>query len=293
MPDKFTATWVSHSSMSDFLKCPRAYFLNNVYKDPQTGHKITITSPAMTLGSVVHEVLESLSVLPTQTRFKDSLIQKFDQYWQKHTGKKGGFTDPDQEHQTKLRGEEMIKNVMQNPGPLKNLSVKIKQDLPQFWLSEADNIILCGKIDWLEYHPDTDTVSIIDFKTGQNREKESSLQLPIYALLVANCQKRQADNAYYWYLAGDGEMIEKTLPDLKEAHREILQIGKKIKLARQLRQFKCPHGPSGCYACRPFEQILRGEAEHVGVNNYNQDLYLVEREATELQKKEIDDSVVL
>ena len=34
--DKYTAVWVSHSSMGDFLKCPRAYFLHNVYKDPKT-----------------------------------------------------------------------------------------------------------------------------------------------------------------------------------------------------------------------------------------------------------------
>ena len=35
--DKYTATWVSHTSLSDYIKCPRAYFLKNVYKDPQTG----------------------------------------------------------------------------------------------------------------------------------------------------------------------------------------------------------------------------------------------------------------
>ncbi len=54
MPDKYTATWVSHSSMGDFIKCPRAYYLKNMYKNPKTGKKIGIVSPALSLGSAVH-----------------------------------------------------------------------------------------------------------------------------------------------------------------------------------------------------------------------------------------------
>lgn len=290
MSDKFSATWVSHSSMSDFLKCPRAYYLNNVYKDPKTGHKIAITSPAMSLGSAVHNVLESLSQLPTNVRFKDSLIQKFNETWDKYTGKKGGFISPEQEKEYKKRGEEMIRRVMENPGPLENLSVKIKQDLPHFWLSEEDNIILCGKIDWLEYFPDTDTVHILDFKTGQKTESDDSLQLPIYSLLVHNCQKRKASKASYWYLALDEGMVEKDLPDLTAAKEKVLQIAKQIKLQRKLEKLECPNGPDGCFACRPFEAILRGDAEFVGTSEYNQDLYLVN---TQSNKESDDDSVIL
>jgi ATP-dependent helicase/DNAse subunit B len=288
--DKFTATWVSHSSIGDFLKCPRAYYLNNVYKDPKTGHKISITSPAMSLGSAVHTVLESLSTVPTPLRFKDSLISKFDEVWKSISGKKGGFTSKEQEMEYKKRGEEMIKNVMKDPGPLKKLSVKIKQDLPHYWISPEDNIILCGKLDWLEYYPDTDTVGILDFKTGKNREDEKSLQLPIYSLLVHNCQKRKATTAKYWYLAEGNEFLEKDLPDLDESHEKILAIAKKIKTARKLESFKCPKGPKGCFACTPLESILRGDAEFVGESAYRQDLYIVNKD--NLNKDE-DDSVIL
>lgn len=288
--DKYTATWVSHSSINDFLKCPRAYYLNNVYKDPQSGHKISITSPAMSLGSAVHDVLESLSNLPTATRFKDSLIEKFSNSWKKFTGKKGGFTSIDQEALYRNKGEEMIKNVANNPGPLARLSVKINQDLPHFWLSPEENIILCGKIDWLEYFPDTDQVSIIDFKTGKNKEDDNSLQLPIYSLLVHNCQKRSAISAKYWYLAEGSDLVEKSLPDLEDSHQKILMIAKKIKLARKLSQFKCPNGEKGCFACRPLEAVVRGEAEFVGLNNYGQDLYLVDKD---LLKDDVADSSIL
>ncbi len=285
MSDKFTAVWASHTSISDFLQCPRAYYLKNVYKDPKTRHKIQLMSPPLALGQVVHSVLESLSVLPGSERFKESLITKFERNWKSITGRKGGFFDEQTEAEYKERGHLMLQKVMDHPGPLENLAVKIKEDLPHYWLSETDNIILCGKIDWLEYLKDSDSVNIIDFKTSKNEENESSLQLPIYHLLVHNCQHRQVSKASYWYLE-TGKIVEKTLPDLDSAHAQILKIAKEMKLARQLERFKCPHGEGGCFACRPFEKILRGEAEFVGENDYHQDIYVMQRSTKEIAKED-------
>ncbi len=285
MPDKFSAVWVSHTSISDFLQCPRAYYLKNIYKDPKTRHKMQIMSPPLALGQVVHSVLESLSVVPTKDRFQESLVTKFERNWLAVTGKKGGFFDSATEAKYKDRGRAMLQQVMDNPGPLTGLAVKIKEDLPHYWLSEDDGIILCGKIDWLEYLADTDSVNIIDFKTSKSEESESSLQLPIYHLLVHNCQHRQVQKATYWYLEL-GTVVDKTLPPLEEAHQQILKIAKEIKLARQLERFKCPHGEAGCFACRPFERILQGEAEFVGENEYHQDIYVLPRAKQELTKEE-------
>lgn len=288
--DKYTATWVSHTSISDFLQCPRAYYLKNVYKDPRNRHKVQIMTPALALGQIVHDVLESLSVVPTQERLSRSLVERFDASWKKVSGKKGGFLSDTQEEKYKRRGQEMMRRVMQNPGPIKRLAVKIQQDLPHFWLSEDDGIILCGKIDWLEYLPDEDAVHIIDFKTSKSMEKESSLQLPIYHLLVDRCQKRTVAKASYWYLELNNHLTEKELPDLFEAEQEILKIAKQVKLARQLERYKCPQGEEGCFHCRPFEKILKGEAELVGTNDYNQDVYILSPESKE---EETPESVIL
>ncbi|HEX7018119.1 MAG TPA: PD-(D/E)XK nuclease family protein [Patescibacteria group bacterium] len=274
-PDKFAATWVSHSSMRDFLSCPRAYYLNNVYRDPNTKHKIQLMSPALALGGAVHEVVESLSVLPAPDRLKESLISKFDKVWKKVTGEKGGFSNDSQEQQYKQRGEAMLRRIMNNPGPITRLAVKIKEELPQFWLSESDNIILCGKIDWLEYLPDSDSVHIIDFKTSKREEAGESLQLPIYHLLVSRTQRHKVSGASYWYLELSDELQEKELPDLHAAEEQVLQIAKKIKLARQLGKFACPEGENGCRTCRPLEKIVRGQAKQIGVNSYNQDVYIL------------------
>ena len=181
-PDKYSATWVSHSSISDFLKCPRNYFLRNVYKDPRTGHKMTIMSPPLTLGQAVHEVIESLAVLPVGERLKVSLVKKLDSVWPKVAGKRGGFKNHEIEIEYRDRAVQMLINLQEDPGPILKKAIKIKSSmgLPNYWLNEEDKIILCGKIDWLEYEEKNDSVRIIDFKTGKNEEPEDSLQLPIY-----------------------------------------------------------------------------------------------------------------
>ncbi len=205
--DKYNAVWVSHSSMGDFLKCPRAYYLHNVYKNPNTRRKISIVSPAMSLGSAVHEVVEGLAQFKAEERAEnikeEAMLKAYEKAWQRVSGKKGGFQSVEEESDAKERGKAMLTRVAKNPSPLLEKTVKVKDGdnglPPNFLLSETDNIILCGKIDWLIYKPEDDSVHILDFKTGRNEEKEESLQLPIYQLLLKKLQKRKTSGASYWY----------------------------------------------------------------------------------------------
>lgn len=274
--DKYTAVWVSHTSMGDFISCPRAYFLKNIYRDPKTGHKIKLMSPPLALGQAVHDTLEIISFLPTAKRFDEPLIEKFEGSWKKVSGKRGGFSSFELENKYKEKGRKMIQRMINHPGPLSKLAVKLNMNLPYFWLSEKENIILCGKIDWLEYLPDTDRIHIIDFKTGKSEEDSESLQLPIYYLLAENCQQRKVSKASYWYLERSDLPVEKGLPDLKKARETIFKIARRIKLARQLEIFRCPH-KNGCRFCRPFEAVVKGEAELVGVDEYGSDVYILEQ----------------
>lgn len=286
MPDRYLATWISHSSISDYLSCPRAYFLKNVYKDPSSNHKLQIVTPALSLGIAIHEVLENLSTLSVAERFRESLLIAYEKNWPRYSGEAGGFFSEALEQEYLARGRAMLLRVQEHPGPLKNLAVKIKGDLPNYYLSEKDNLILCGKLDWLEYNQTTKTVHIIDFKTSKNPEKESSLQLPIYLLLATYCQKYEVEKASYWYLGLQDELTPKKLPTLKAAKQEILQIGQKISLARKLKTFKCPHG--GCPACEPFERILKGEGKKVGENlQMRRDSYILRFQRPEEDLEEI------
>ena len=276
--DKYNSVWVSHSSISDFLKCPRLYFLHNVYKN-EKGRKINTTSSALSLGIAVHETLEGLSKYKAEERFLKPLENSFEEEWKKVSGKQGGFKNEQEEAEAKERGKNMILRVTKNPGPLARKTVKLPlahNDMPpNFFLSEEKNIILNGKIDWLEYIPEDDSIRVIDFKTGKNEEKENSLQLPIYLLLLNNLQKRKISGAAYWYLDHSDKPISVELPDIKKTHESVLEIAKKIKIAREKQEFNCPKGESGCFACRPFEKILRGEAEFVGLGGYGQEMYIV------------------
>lgn len=280
MPDKYKAVWVSHSSMGDFLKCPRLYYLHNVYKDPKTNRKMSLVTPYMSLGIAVHNVVEGLADYPAEERMKRDLRATFEEEWLKVTGKKGGFTSDEQEEAFKVRGKEMINMVIKNPRFLTNKRIKLPQsEMPcNFYLSEDDNIILNGLIDWIEYLED-DTLHMVDFKTGKHEEKESSLQLPIYLLLCNALQKRKVTKASYWYLETD-KIVEKELPDIDSAYKAVYEVAIKVKEARESKSFICPSGDEGCMHCRVYEDILllkdgkEAPVEYVGVGGFNQDMYI-------------------
>jgi ATP-dependent helicase/DNAse subunit B len=280
MADKFKAVWVSHSSIADFLKCPRLYYLRNVYKDPKTKHKITVMTPALALGQAVHNVIELLSAIRQEERMNAKVFDMYEEEWKKVSGKLGGFKSKEQEDEYKTRGRLMLQKIMDNPGPLKSKALKLKSiegsvNLPWYWLNEEDNLILSGKIDWVEYLEDSDSIHIIDFKTGKNEEKNDSLQLPIYCLLAKNLQKRNVEKISYWYLDNDKGFIEMEIPDENKSYEKVYEIAKRIKLGRQIEHLKCPKGDDGCFACTPLERVLRGEGELVGVSEYKQDIYIL------------------
>jgi len=281
MSGKYKAVWISHSGIADFLKCPRLYYLRGVYKDPKTSHRITIITPPLALGQAVHDVIESLSIKPLEKRFEVPLFDLFEKAWENVEGEKGGFKSKKEEKEYKERGKNMIKKIMDNPGPLKNRRVKLKIEdptfsLPHYLFNEDDNIILDGKIDWLEYLPDTDTIHIIDFKTGKNEESDESLQLPIYYLLTKNLQGRKVSKISYWYLDENNknDFVEMAIPNENEAYEKIYNVAKRIKLGRQIGHLKCPKGEVGCFACRQYEQILKGNGKLVGTNGW-QDIYIL------------------
>ncbi len=283
--DKYSAVWISHSSLSDFLACPRAYYFANIYKNPKSGKKITIINPFLSLGQVVHSVVESLSLLPAEERFAKPLSQRFEEDWKKVSGKKGGFTSQQQEKDFKARGITMLARVEEDPGPLLRKAVKIKEELPHYWFSKDDGIILCGKIDWIEYLEEEKAVHIIDFKTGRRTESEGSLQLPIYYLLATNTQSFPVKKMSYWYLDAENpeDFVDVQLPDEKSAIAEIMQIAQRVKLARKLNHFKCSTDEkAGCRHCAPYDAIVKGHGEFAGINIYNKEAYILTDEAKSL-----------
>lgn len=266
--------WVSHTSIGDFLSCPRAYYLRHIYKDQKTGRKINIINPAMALGLTVHDVLESLYSYNADERVKVQLVEQFEKAWEHVSGELGGFRDVVEEQIFKDRGLRMMRRVMDNPGFLLKRAVRLRSPdelPPRFLISAEENIILCGKIDWLEYFEEDDSVHIIDFKTGLNDEREDSLQLAIYMLLVKNCQKRNIKKISYWYLERDNAPKERPMPIIEDAENRVMDIALKIKKLRLEGKYECRRG--GCYSCRPLEEVAAGKAKWIKTSGY-MDVYI-------------------
>jgi ATP-dependent helicase/DNAse subunit B len=252
----------------------------------------------MSLGSAVHQVIEPLALLKSEERLQKieskELLNIYENIWPKYSGKMGGFLDIETENDFKARGAEMIKNVLENPGPIIKKTVKFYTGdfIPNIYLSEKDNILLCGLVDWVEYIEKDDTLRVIDFKTGNRDEKEDSFQLPIYKILVESLQKRKVSGAAYWYLAREKFPTSKELndEDVEDIKNQILKIGIEIKKIKDSAKnktqmedmFKCKFSGTDhiCYDCKDAELIRNytkdtEEIEYLGVGEYKQDLYLI------------------
>ncbi len=254
---------------------------------------MSIVTPHMSLGIAVHNVLEGLAEYPAAERMKRDLRATFEEEWQKVSGIKGGFNTGEQEEEFKMRGKDMINNVIKDPKFLVNKRIKLPKEKmnPNYFLSEKDNIILNGQVDWIEYMDD-DTLHIVDFKTGKREEADGSLQLPIYLLLCNALQKRKVSKVSYWYLESD-KIVEKELPDAEKSYRDVYDVALRVKTAREKGEFICPNGnydpatdKGGCPNCLPYEKILqwkRGESDDgdnplvvsVGIGGFNQDMFSV------------------
>lgn len=268
--------WVSHSKINDFMKCPKAYYLHYLYKNPLTGNKITIINPHLALGLSVHDTLDAFASVPSLDRPKFPFEEMLSNIWEeKYSGKKGGFSTKEEEISFKEKGLMMINKVSENLGPLANKSVRLLSPdhlPPRYFLSKEEGIVLSGKVDWIEYFEEDNSLHIIDFKTGKTEEDLSSLQLPIYSLLATNCQTRKVRKASYWHLATDNEPLEVKMPDLVLAKTHIFNIAMKIKKATLARELDCTKGE--CYVCKPYISIINKDAELVRQNDY-QDIYML------------------
>lgn len=268
----YGSLWISPTSIADFDKCPRLYFLHNVYKNPKTGKKIQVTNPHMTLGLTVHNVLGTISKLPKNKRFEIPLATIFENEWSQYLGKRGGFKDAEEEAEFKQKGIDMLLKLEKNPGILTHFANKISEKIPSMLLSQKDNIVLCGVVDWIEVLSDG-SLHIVDFKTGKKQDDESSLQLAVYMLLVAAYLKHPVSKISYWFLSQDNGFQHEQIPDIESVTQFLIEKGQTIKKAKLESRLVCAKG--GCRYCTKFEKVVGGEGEYVGLSSMERELYFV------------------
>lgn len=264
------AVFLSYTSLNDFAKCPHAYYLKNVYRDPRHGYKLQLASPYLTLGATVHDTikwyLESFE-RPT----KEQTIKQFRNLWQKYRGKRGGFVSLEDEANFGRRGLSMLDNFLQNVGSLGKSAPPVS--FPKHIV--VDNIVLTGNMDYVEELPDG-TLHIIDFKTG-SKDEDDPQQLYLYAILAEDYYDKKVSKISFWYLDRDDKPKVATLDPLEKTLSWLVNKGLEIKQALTVNDWQCSHPTSPCRDCVDYQAIIAGKGEFLFTDyTYKKEVYFLE-----------------
>jgi isopentenyl phosphate kinase len=273
--------WISHSAISSYEKCPHLYYLEYEYRNPATNNRIQIVNPYLALGSAVHETIEELLDVPIKKRIKVSLEERFSEIFEKYRGFNGGFISKKKEEDFFSRGLKMVKQV-QDSNFLSLPSTNTISNFPSMNLI-GQNVKLVGSIDWVLLLPNK-KAHIVDFKTGNSKESNGSLQLPIYTLLAKENLKEEVEKVSYWYLQNDLDPVEQEIKDTRESLEILKEKAQTIKKAIDDNFFPCNYGKK-CFACRDYEKIFSGDAELVeSGSSRNKDVFCIFKEEDVLEK---------
>jgi len=216
--------YLSYTSLKDFLKCPRSYYLKDLYKDPKNNYRLQVASPHLSLGSVVHDSVKWFLDEPEKPTLEQT-IEKFRNLWLKFRKKRGGFSSDEEEGNFGRRGLAMIENFVKNWQVLEKAAQGVT--FPKYNL--VDNVILIGNFDYIGQFEDG-SLHVIDFKTGANDEQDA-LQLYIYAILAESNLGKSVSEAGFWYLDRDGGPKDIVLDPLPAKLEWLAEKGKDVKKA--------------------------------------------------------------
>ncbi len=272
--------WISHSALSSFERCPHLYYLEYIYKNPKTNNRIQITNPYFSLGLAVHQAIEEMAKFSIKERKSISLLERYNQIFENYQGLKGGFISKKKEDDFYNRGVKMIEKIEKSL-LLSTNNTSTKTDFPKIDLFSRKELgikaVLVGSIDWIELN-EKNKAHIIDFKTGNSKESNGSMQLSIYKILAQKNLQEEVEKVSYWYLQHDNSPVEQTPGDTKECLHIIKEKTKEIKKAIDENNFKCNFSGK-CFSCRDYEKIFSGEAEQVQLkNSKNKDVFCVFKE---------------
>ncbi|PIU03987.1 hypothetical protein COT44_00490 [Candidatus Shapirobacteria bacterium CG08_land_8_20_14_0_20_39_18] len=267
------AVFISPSSLADFEKCPQLYYYRNVFRKPN-GLKIQIINPPLALGQAVHDTLEQFLKLIPAERNKEELLKMLEIVWSNLKDEKGGYVSETEEKEYHEKAVLMLERFWKH----EHFKTAEKFKIPDFPKVELGNdLILTGKLDWIE--KDNDTYHLIDFKTGKNEEREDSKQLPIYAVLISNILGSSNIKTSYWYLDHDDELTSAPFGNIEETTKDLTQRGNILKLVRQTNSFRCKSGGESCWACKDMLAVAKGKGKLVSVDySRKQEIYILPKD---------------
>lgn len=262
------AIFLSYTSLSDFLKCPRSYYLKNTYRDPKTGNRLQIASPYLTLGSTVHDAIKWFLSLEGQVS-KDQLEEKFRNLWLKFRGKRGGFTSREHEAEFGKRGLVIIANFYKNWKVLGKPAADVT--FPKYNLFE--NVVLIGNFDYIEEREDG-TLHIVDFKTSL-RDQDDATQLYIYAILAEANFGKPVSEASFWYLDREDSARAIVLDSLEPKVEWLIEKAKELKQALKKEKWVCLK--KGTCDCTVYQALIDSKGVFQFTDErYHKDIYFLQ-----------------
>ena len=163
---------ISHSKISEFLKCPRKFHLHRRLRIPPA-----FTPSALIFGGAIHEALSVFHQARLEGRKlgEESLMEAYDERWAEEDNEIHFSKDQDAEA-LREKAEGMIAAYLEDPSlaglPLaveESINTCLRDDLPP----------LLGRIDLLERSEDGGLV-LTDFKTASSRRSKDPSQLVLY-----------------------------------------------------------------------------------------------------------------
>ncbi len=248
------AIFLSNTSLSDFLSCPRAYYLKNIYRDPRNNYRLQIASPYLSLGATVHDVIKWYLTSEDVPSLEETK-QKFRDLWGKYSGKRGGFTSGQDETDFVNRGLKILENFVKNARRLEKLAPPAS--FPKYPL--LPDVILTGNMDFVGLLPD-DSLHVVDFKTG-SKDEESPLQLYIYTILSENYYGMPVKKASFWYLDREDSPKEAVLDNVEQNLKWLEDKACLVKEAWAANLWECAQEDGLCRDCRDYQAIIDGQGE--------------------------------
>ncbi|MBI2607657.1 MAG: ATP-dependent helicase [Candidatus Doudnabacteria bacterium] len=230
VPDTF-----SYSQIASFLFSPLEYKYKYLYHLPMPGEA------QLSFGITIHKTLEKFLLATQQANQteqsdlfgkspgkiiipdKKVLFKLYEDSWVDDW-----FEDSIQKENYRKLGAKMLDNFYErykeDPKPIKFLEKKFKLKLGDYKFT--------GKIDRADLN-NNGSISIVDYKTGQVKEKLSSddkTQLLIYQWAAQEEFKEKVDSLKYWYLASlrDTESFVGSESDIEKVKAKILSVIEQI-----------------------------------------------------------------
>lgn len=198
-----------------FLQCKQLYKF--FYLDDIKDHYVT-PKPPIVMGEHVHRALDDFYAIPKSERTEKTLHDLLRKSWIRNRGCFG--------EQEKMWGEKALKMLS-----MYFLEHKADDD-PLYREQYVDtslgsDLVLLGKVDRIDSSGNDDTLQVIDYKTGKEKDRthQDTLQLLLYSLLVQQKYKKPVEKASFWYLGtGQEQSIHPTDDDLQAAVIEVEEI---------------------------------------------------------------------